>query len=191
MKGVLKRSILIFKRQTEFAIYFGSRRKAVLLCDLDHLNALRRKILSTSHLCLLTLLDSLKKLGRGLLAVSLWVVAHPLPQVDTSVLESELSLPAQLGIRAGGIGREVEHVTCSPLNNLVLKLVADDLTEGVDHLEHGAAATGTQVPGSHAGLLLAKVVESCKMTLGEVDDVDVVADGSAVAGRVIFQKVSL
>jgi hypothetical protein len=64
--------------------------------------------------------------------------------------------------------------------------VADDLAERVDHLEDGAAASGPQVPGSNAGLLLPEVVQSRQMALGEINDVDVVADRCAVSGFVVF-----
>lgn len=54
--------------------------------------------------------------------------------------------------------------------------------EGVDHLEDGAAAAGAEVPGSDSGLGVAEVVQCCEMTLGEIDDVDIVADCGTVSG---------
>ncbi len=63
--------------------------------------------------------------------------------------------------------------------------MADDLLEGVDHLEHGAAASGSEVPGADAGVGFAEVVESREMAVGEIDDVDVVANGGTVSGGVV------
>lgn len=72
--------------------------------------------------------------------------------------------------------------------NFVLELATNDLAEGVDHLKDGAAAAGAQVPSLDTGLVIAEVVQGDEVALGEVDDVDIIADGGTVAGRVVVSK---
>lgn len=52
-------------------------------------------------------------------------------------------------------------------------------------MEHGAAFAGAEVPGAHARVVCAQVVEGFEVAVGEVEDVDVVADGGAVVGGVV------
>ncbi len=52
-------------------------------------------------------------------------------------------------------------------------------------MEDGAALACSEVPGAHAGVVIAQVVERDEVTLCEVEDVDVVADGGAVVGGVV------
>lgn len=104
-------------------------------------------------------LDGGEELGRGLLAVALRVVMDPAPQVLAGLLHGKLRLPVELLVGQRGVGRQVQNITRPAGDNLVLEVAADDGAEGIDHLEHGAAAAGAQVPGLDAGLLLAEVVE--------------------------------
>lgn len=146
---------------------------------------LKRKFplsLSNSSLASLELLDEL--LGR-LLPVALRIALGPAPQILASILESELGTPAELGVGAGGVGGKVEDVTCAAGSDFVGKVAADGGGEGLDHLVDGAALAGAQVPGADAGVVLAEVVERCEVAVGEVEDVDVVADGGAVLGVVV------
>lgn len=85
----------------------------------------------------------------------------------------------------GGVGGKVEDIALAALDNLVGELAADDGAEGVDDFEDGAAAAGAEVNGLDAGLLLAEVVEGNEVALGEVEHVDIVADGGAVPRRVV------
>lgn len=138
------------------------------------------------HSSLLPCLNRLDQSRRGILTISLRVIANPSPEILADILEGEFSLPAQLLIRAGGVRGQVQDIAGSLADDLVFQRVADDLAERVDHLEDGAAASGPQVPGSNAGLLLPEVVQSRQMALGEINDVDVVADRCAVSGFVVF-----
>lgn len=52
-------------------------------------------------------------------------------------------------------------------------------------MENGASLARPEVPGAHAGLVVAEVVEGDEVALCEVEDVDVVADGGAVVGGVV------
>ena len=134
----------------------------------------------------LELIDEL--LGR-LLPVALRVVLGPAPQVLARVLERELGTPAELGVGTGGVGGEVEDVAGAAGGDFVGEVAADGGREGLDHLVDGAALAGAQVPGADAGVVLAEVVESGKVAVGEVEDVDVVADGGTVLGVVVCLEV--
>jgi len=89
-------------------------------------------------------------------------------------------LPAQLLVRPGRVGGEVEDVSGTAANDLVRQVATDGGGEGLDHLEHGAASAGAQVPRADARVLRAEVVEGNQVTFGQVEDVDVIADGGAV-----------
>ena len=134
----------------------------------------------------LTSLELLNELLRRLLPVALRVVLSPAPKILASIFKSELGTPAELGVGTGGIGGEVEDVACAARGDLVGKVAADGGGEGLDHLVDGAALAGAQVPGADAGVVLTEVVEGCEVAVGEVEDVDVVADGGAVFGVVVL-----
>lgn len=99
--------------------------------------------------------------------------------------------PAQLGVRTGGVGSEVENVTGTTRGNLVGKVTADGGGESLDHLVDGAALAGTEVPGADTGVVLAQVVQSLQVAVRQVEDVDVVADGGAVVRGVVCTELRL
>lgn len=134
---------------------------------------------------MLSSLELLQKFRRGLLSVSLGVVLGPPPEILARILERPLGLPAQLAVGAGRVGGEVEDVTGTAGRNHVGEIAADSGTKGLDHLEDSAALAGSEVPGAHAGVVLAEVVEGLEVAVGEVEDVDVVADSSAVVGGIV------
>lgn len=136
-------------------------------------------------------LDSSEELRRGILSVSLGVVLDPPPKILAGPLHGELRLPLEFLVGERGVGGEIQNVTSSPGNDLVGKFAADNGVEGLDHLEDGAAATRAQVPGLDAGLVLAEVIESDEMAPCEVNDVDVVSDGSSVTRGVVCDGQSL
>ena len=125
-------------------------------------------------------LESVQQLRRRILAVPRRVVRHPAPEVGTGVLQGQLCLPLQLLVGERGVGREVEHVPEPPVDDLVREVAADRGAEGLDHLEDGAAAAGAQVPGLDTGVVLPEVFQGSQVATCEVEDVDVVANGSAV-----------
>lgn len=131
------------------------------------------------------LLQLSQQLSRGLLTVALGVVLSPEPQVLAGVLESELGGPAELLVGASGVGRQVEDITSTARSNLVGKLAASGGREGADHLVDGAALAGTQVPGANTGVVGAEVVQGLQMAVSQVENVDVVTDGSAVVRGVV------
>lgn len=115
------------------------------------------------------------------------VVARPEPEVLASLLEGVLRLPAEFVVGPGRVGGEVEDVTGATGGNLVSEVAAGGGGEGADHLVDGAALAGAQVPGANTGVVSAEVVEGFQVAVREVEDVDVVTDGSAVAGVVVYR----
>ena len=99
-----------------------------------------------------------------------------------------LRLPAQLLVRARRVGRQVQHVALPALDDLVGQVAADGVREGLDHVVDGGALAGAQVPGAHAWVVRAEVVEGDEVAAREVEDVDVVADGGAVFGGVVCRS---
>lgn len=136
------------------------------------------------HLSLASL-QLINELLRRLLPVALRVVLGPTPQVLAGVLKGVLGAPAKLRVGAGGVGGKVEDVASAARGDLVREIAADGVGEGFDHFVDGAALAGTKVPGADAGVVLAEVVQGCKMAVGEIEDVDVVADGGSVLGVVV------
>jgi hypothetical protein len=148
----------------------------------DQFSRTKPNISKPLSLASLELLNEL--LGR-LLPVALRVVLGPAPQILARILECVLGTPAKLGVGTGGVGGEVEDVAGAARGDFVREVAADGGGEGLDHLVDGAALAGAQVPGANAGVVLAEVVEGGEVAVGEVEDVDVVADGGAVFGVVV------
>lgn len=134
------------------------------------------------------LLQSIQECCWGILAITLRIVVDPPPQICAGILHLQLSLPVQLLVGQAGVGREVENVTLSTLNHIVLQIATDNGTECLDHLEHSATATRTQVPSLETGLACAQVVERSQVTLGKIAHVDVVADSGSVTRGVVFAE---
>jgi len=92
--------------------------------------------------CICPLLPQcLKQLRRWILPIPLRIILNPLPQIRTCLLHRKLGLPAQDLIRELGIGRQVEDVALSPLDDFVGQVATDDGAEGFDDFEDGASAT--------------------------------------------------
>ena len=140
---------------------------------------------SKSSNLLLSSLELLQQLRRGILSVSLGVILRPPPEILARVDQRALCLPAQLLVRARRVRGQVEHVAVAAGSDFVGQIAAHGGAEGLDHLEDRAALAGAQVPGAHAGAVCAQVVEGLEVAVGEVEDVDVVADGGAVVGGVV------
>lgn len=121
------------------------------------------------------------------MSVTLRVVGHPPPQILACILHRELCLPVQFLVGPIGVGSQIQNITLSSRNHVVRHVSTDNLAECIDNLEDGAATTGTQVPSLDARLLLAEVVQSSEVTLGKVNDVDVIANGCTVSRRVVYK----
>ena len=98
-------------------------------------------------------------------------------------------MPAELLVSPAGVGSQVEDVPGTTRGHFVGEVPADGVLEGIDHLVHGAALPGTQVPGTDTGVVGAEVVEGLQVAIGQVQNVDVVTDGGTVAGIVVFYKL--
>lgn len=131
-------------------------------------------------------LQLVEQLLRRLLAITLRVVLGPLPQIDTRVLERLLRLPSKLVIGTLCLCCKVEHVTSTTPDNVVFELFATGGLESVNHIIHGRASAGAQVPRAHTGLLVANIVEGDQVTTRKVMDVQVVPDSGTVLGIVVW-----
>lgn len=138
------------------------------------------------YLLLRLALQCLNKLFGRLLSVSLWIVLGPPPQIGAGIFECKLCFPAKLFVGAGRVGSQIENITSSSAYDFIGELAAHGIGEGVDHIVDGAALAGTQVPGTHAGMFGSEVVQGDEVTLGEIENVDVVANGRAVFGIVVY-----
>lgn len=160
------------------------------MLDHDHTsgNRLRRNLSYPLLSTLTILLQLLQQLLWRTLPIPLRVILRPPPQILTRILQCSLSFPSQLLIGSLRIRRQIQHVSSPPPHNLIWQLFPHGSTERLDHVENGASLARPEVPGAHAGLVVAEVVEGDEVALCEVEDVDVVADGGAVVGGVVVAK---
>lgn len=73
------------------------------------------------------------------------------------------------------------------LRDLVRKITTHDGGEGLDHFEDSGALSGTEVPGFDTGLVLAEVLERDFVALGEIENVDIIADCGSVLGGIVWK----
>lgn len=125
---------------------------------------------------------------RWLLPITLGVILGPAPEIGASILERQLCLPAELLGRSGGVARQIEDIAGSAPDDLVRQIAADSFAKRLDHFKDGGAAAGAEIPGAHTRVVGAQVVEGLEVALGQVEDVDVIADGGAVVGGVVVAK---
>ena len=125
---------------------------------------------------------------RRILSIPLRIVFRPAPQIPTRVFQRMLGRPAQLLIGEGRVGGEVEHIARSASDDLIGHFSADGDAKGFDHLQDGTSSSGPEVPCSHARAAVAEIVERHEVAPGEVEDVDVIADGGAVFGGVVVAE---
>lgn len=131
-------------------------------------------------------LQCLQERLRGLLSVPLRIVLCPAPEIRTCLFKSVRSLPAEFLVRTGRVRCEIQNVTSPACNHLVRKIAANCCAEGFDHVVHGAAFSGSEIPCAHTWVLLAEVIEGNQVPRGEIENVDVVADGSAIFRGVVY-----
>ena len=60
------------------------------------------------------------------------------------------------------------------------------MTESLDDVEDGATFACSEVPGTNARVVIAKVVECDEVTFCEVEDMYVVADGGTIVGGIVY-----
>ena len=96
-----------------------------------------------------------------------------------------MSLPTEFGVGQGWVGGEIQDIAITARSNLVRKVTTNGMTEGLDHVKNSRALAGSQIPGLDTRLLLTKIVESDQVTLGKIQNMDVVTDGCTVLGFIV------
>lgn len=91
----------------------------------------------------------------------------------------------QLLVSESGVRGQIQDVTLATLRDLVREITAHDIGKGLYHFKYGGSLAGTEVPGFDAGLVLAEVLERDFVALGEIENVDVIADCGAVLGGIV------
>src|SRR5699024_2691362 len=99
--------------------------------------------------------------------------------------EAELGLPAQQRLDAGDVGDQRRWVSGTTLAHFGYDVTAGHLADGVDDLLDRGSGPGADVEHGLRGPAGLHVVESGDVGLGEVLDVDVVADAGAIGGVVV------
>lgn len=88
-------------------------------------------------------------------------------------------------ICSGRVGGEIQDVPCTSADDGEGQAAAHCSAESFDHMEDCTAFSCAKVPGADAGVVIAQMLERNEVTLGEVEDVDIVADSGTVRGSVI------
>jgi hypothetical protein len=96
-----------------------------------------------------------------------------------------LSLPTEFGVGQARVGGEIQDITITARSNLVGKATANGMTEGLDHVKNSRTLAGPKIPGLDTRLLLTKIVESDQVSLGKIQNMDVVTDGCTILGFVV------
>ena len=114
----------------------------------------------------------------------------PAPGAFEGALDGCLGLPAENLVGLAGVGPDLLDVALAALSDLVGNLDAGGLFEGVDEAEHGASVAGAEVEDFEAGgvILAEQALEGHYVSLGQVVDVDVVADAGSVRSVVIVAE---
>src|SRR6516165_6720239 len=111
----------------------------------------------------------------------------PLPGAGDDLVQfSELRLPAQLGLNLLRACDQHRRIAGTALLLFHCDRAAGDAAHGVDDLAHCEAVAVADVVDEAAAL--SEGVEGENMRIGEVTDVDVVADAGAVLGGVVVAK---
>ena len=112
-----------------------------------------------------------------------------IPSIPTHIFNAELRLPMQKFLRFFRIGPVGGNVARAARADLVGQLMTAGLFEGMNHVENAVARAGAEVDGipprRRGGAF-----HGADVTLGEIDDVNVVAHAGAV-GRVVVVAENL
>ncbi|CAB4594766.1 unannotated protein [freshwater metagenome] len=95
--------------------------------------------------------------------------------------------PAEHGLDAGGVGVGADRVARTATDDLVRHGATGDPLGRTDHVEDAAADAGADVE-RHRLAARREVVQRAHVCVGEVLDVDVVADAGAVGGGVVVAE---
>ena len=111
----------------------------------------------------------------------------PAPGIDHHLLQTPLSLPAQLVTGQSRFSPALGNIAGATGLDLVGNGTATGCLERLDHLQHGIALTGAEVIGEDAGITL-DAGQRFEVTDGEIHHVDIVAHPGAVRGRIVVAK---
>ena len=114
----------------------------------------------------------------------------PGPCGGESVLDRAFRLPAELFVGEGGVCPDRNDVARAARRELIVQLQAVDLLEGCHQLLYRNRTSRTDIEDLITLLHLSvdHPRHCCHMGLGEVHDVDVVAEACAVFGRVVVAE---
>jgi len=108
-------------------------------------------------------------------------------RVTAHVGHGEGGPPTPGPLHLAGVGDEFGDVTRSPRRDPVGQRLPPGVAEGGDELQHRGAHAGTEVEHLHARCA-SKMVQGHPMTIGHIDDVDVVPDTGAVDRAVVVAE---
>src|SRR5659263_548772 len=133
---------------------------------------------------------------RGGRAPAGWILSRPsyaagprlpgLPRARDDLVQAVLGRPAEFVVDPGGGSDQLGGVAGPALHDVGRGVQPGGLPDRLDHLTHRVTRAGPDV--EHVLALLGEVVQGGEVGLGEVQDVDVVADAGAVRGGVVVAE---
>jgi len=126
---------------------------------------------------------SCRSAGRVAVAVPARMRRVPAPGGADDILErAEARRPAGLGPQPGARRDQHRRIAGAPRTEAMGHRPAADAGHGVDHLAHRIAGAAAEIVAAAA---LLQPVQHADMRLGEIGDMDIVADAGAVRRRVV------
>ena len=111
----------------------------------------------------------------------------PLPGRADDVVDAVFRVPAQHLAGKRVAGDEARRIAWAAFSALDRHRPAGDLFDGRDQFLDGRAVAGAEVDGDRLATLQ-QIIYGAHMGIGEIVDVDVVADAGAVAGVVVLAE---
>ena len=114
----------------------------------------------------------------------------PAPGGEQYVGDGGVGGPAKDGIGLLGICPDLLDVALATAYDGIRELLARDLLEGADDLQHAQAASGTEVEELDLlrSLTAQHTLDSLDVRLSEINHIDIVADAGAIGGVIIIAK---
>lgn len=120
-------------------------------------------------------------------AVAVGVIRLPAPCIGAHFVDTKLGLPAQKFFSIGWICIKNSNVTLPPRSGLVFELPTASLGHSSQHVENRIALAGSEVDRDTSRICF-YFLEGCDMTLCEIDDMDVIANASAIVSSIIHAE---
>ena len=115
-------------------------------------------------------------------------LALPTPCIAQGITEASFGLPTQQGFGFTYIGPNLHNVACAAFTDFVRHRHAIHFFKGANDFEHGISFALPQVDGLAAAGLVEQIIQCFDMGLGQVHDMDKVADAGAVWCWIIRSK---